>query len=191
MKQKQQRPLLSILVCSLHTRSESLRHLLATLLPQIEKHQAQVELIINIDNKKSSTGRKRQLLLEQSTGEYIVFIDDDDHVHDEYVSLVLNALHSKPDCVATTGWYTSDGKDKTTWYLSKDLENENKDGVFYRTTNHISPVKRKLAIQVGFPDSSYGEDADYSKRLKPLLKTETKIDVPLYHYDFSNINKEY
>ena len=181
--------ILSILICSLHKRIDNLKDLLSVLSPQIDSKKS-VELIINTDNKTSSTGRKRQLLLEQAKGKYIVFIDDDDHIDSEYVPLILEAVKSNPDCVATNGWYTDNGK-ITNWYLSKDLENENKNGVFYRTTNHISPVKRELALLAGFPDISFGEDAEYSKRLKPLLKIETRIDKLIYHYDFKNHNKEY
>ena len=166
------KPLLSILICSLPNRIDLLRNLLTVLYPQIEAHQSQVELIVNMDNKFISTGKKRQLLLQQASGEYIVFIDDDDHIDNEYVSLILNALRSRPDCVATTGKYTCNGKE-TVWFLSKDLENENKNGYFYRTTNHISPVKRVLAIAAGFPDKSYGEDAEYSKRYKKISTQKT------------------
>lgn len=184
------KPILSILICSLHKRIDLLSNLLSTLSPQVDAHSDRVELIVNMDNKFLSTGKKRQLLLQQASGEYIVFIDDDDHIDSEYVSLILNALRSRPDCVATTGKYTCNGKE-TTWFLSKDLDNENKNGYFYRTTNHISPVRRVLALAAGFPDKSYGEDAEYSKRLKPMLKTETKIDKSIYHYDFQTTNKEY
>jgi glycosyltransferase involved in cell wall biosynthesis len=186
-----QQPLLSILICSLHKRIDKLSNLLSTLNPQVDSYPGQVELIVNMDNKILPTGKKRQLLLEQATGEYIVFIDDDDHIDQEYVSLIISALSSRPDCVATTGWYTSDNDKKTIWFLSKDLKNENKNGFFYRTTNHISPVRRDLALQVGFKPISFGEDADYSERLKPLLKSETKINKLIYHYDFKSTNKEY
>ena len=57
-------------------------------------------------------------------------------------------------------------------------------GIYYRTPNHISPVKRELALQAGFPEIAFGEDHEYSKRLLPLLKTETIIKENLYHYDF-------
>lgn len=184
-------PLLSILICSLNKRIDKLADLLSTLSPQVDLFPGVVELIVNMDNKFISTGKKRQLLLEQASGEYVVFIDDDDHIDSEYVSLIVAALQSRPDCVATTGWYTCDDGNKTVWFLSKDLNNETKNGCFNRTTNHISPVKRKLALAVGFKSVSYGEDADYSKRLKPLLRTETKIDKPLYHYDFKSTHKEY
>ena len=184
-------PLLSILICSLHKRIDKLSNLLSTLNPQVDSHPNQVELIVNMDNKMLPTGKKRQLLLDQASGEYIVFIDDDDHIDHEYVSLIISALTTKPDCVATTGWYTSDNGEKTIWFLSKDLENENKNGYFYRTTNHISPVKRELALEVGFKPISFGEDADYSARLKPLLTSETKINKLIYHYDFKSTNKEY
>jgi hypothetical protein len=63
--------------------------------------------------------------------------------------------------------------------------------VFFRRANHLSPVKRELALQAMFPDQSNAEDKEYSGRLNPFLKTEVKIDKSIYHYDFKNYDKEY
>jgi hypothetical protein len=56
--------------------------------------------------------------------------------------------------------------------------------VYFRTPNHISPVRRELALQAGFPDVTYAEDREYSKRLLPLCKNEAKIKGSIYHYKY-------
>ncbi len=58
-----------------------------------------------------------------------------------------------------------------------------KDGVHYRTPNHLSVVRCELARKVGFVSKNVGEDHDYSMRLRPLLKTEASTgETPLYFY---------
>lgn len=154
-----------------------------------------VEIGYKMDNKEMTTGAKRQWLLENAKGEYIVFIDDDDEVPDYYISEILQALETKPDCLGISGYMTTDGRDRINWTLSKDNPNDTitvgNDLAYRRTTNHITVVKRELALKAGFPDISKGEDAAYSNALNPYLKTEVIIDKPMYHYKFSSFNKQY
>lgn len=188
---------LSILICSLENRKDQLQHLLEEIKKQCTIYgvHGEVEVLVEVDNKQISTGAKRNILLNRAIGDYIVFIDDDDHILPGYVRLILEALTSDPDCVATTGYYSQDNGHKYRWKLSKDFinydENENGELILFRKTNHISPVKRGLALQTMFPDISNAEDKDYSDRLNSLLKTETIIDIPIYHYDYSSTDKSY
>jgi len=61
---------------------------------------------------------------------------------------------------------------------------------FERIPNHLMPVKRELAIKAGYPDKSFGEDAEYAQRLKPLLHTQRRIYKTLYYYEFSDKTSE-
>jgi len=154
-----------------------------------------VEIIIACDNKTISTGKKRQLLLELAKNDFVVAVDDDDYVYPYYVEEILKAIQSNPDCVGTRGIYTNDGNQSTEWRLSKDYPNEtiSEKGrhIYLRTSNHLTPVKKHLALQAGFPDKSNAEDKWYSERLQPLLKTEVKIDKIMYHYRYSSFQKSY
>lgn len=140
-----------------------------------------------------TTGSKRQKLLQESTGEYVVFIDADDWVPEYYVDEMLRACASGCDCVAINGIMTTDGAHEVKWYLSKDMQNrdviDNGRTVYHRHTNHITAVKREIALRAGFPDKSNAEDKYYSDRLQ--LMTEFKIDKPMYHYKFTTHNKQY
>lgn len=153
------------------------------------------EIIVAKDNRQISTGVKRNLLLGLAKHHYVVQIDDDDYVYPYYFEEIIKAIQSFPDCVGTKGYYSMDGGATTEWRLSKDYPNEtifeNGTAVYIRTTNHISPVKRTLALQAGFPDKSNAEDKEFSIRLQPLLKTEVKIDRMMYHYRYSSQNKSY
>ncbi|MEO7045097.1 MAG: glycosyltransferase family A protein [Ferruginibacter sp.] len=153
------------------------------------------EIIVAIDNKQITTGQKRNLLLSLANNEYCVQIDEDDYVYPYYVEEILNAIKSSPDCVATNGIMTTDGNSLIEWRLSKSYPNvtinENGKQLYLRTTNHISPVKRELALKAMFPHISNGEDKEFSDRLNQFLFTETRIDKPMYHYKFNSKKREY
>jgi len=186
---------LSILICSLHSRHEKLTALLKELLYQRNDNEL-VEILTEIDNKEISTGAKRNILLQRATGKYIIFIDDDDWPEPCYISELLQAAASDADCFAINGYITTNGTNRIDWRLSKDYENVTikENGykhVYLRKTNHITAVRRSIALQVGFPDKSNAEDKWYSDKVAPFCKTEYQIKPCMYHYRFQTHNKEY
>jgi hypothetical protein len=58
------------------------------------------------------------------------------------------------------------------------------DGEYRKNVLHLNPVKRELAIKVGFPDTSSGEDRKYGEDLRPLIKTEYRILKEIYFYNY-------
>jgi glycosyltransferase involved in cell wall biosynthesis len=175
----------SILICSLVEREKMLKGLLRYLADQ--KH-ADVEVLTEIDAGELSIGTKRQRLLERAQGDYIAYIDDDDVVSDRYVNLVLGAVANAPDVVGIKGMYIENGRRKKPfihsitagrWYETP--------AAYYRTPNHLNPVRREHALQIGFADRNHGEDHDYSQRLwdAGLLKRETMIHQVLYEYRYN------
>lgn len=189
-------PILSICIVSLEWRRPVLQTLLDELNAQNRWRRPinKVEILPPfIDSKEHTTGHKRQVMLEQATGAYVVSIDDDDSVPEYYIEEMVNACRSGADCIGITGSMTTDGLNPIEWRLSKDYDNitiqENGKSVYLRRTNHITAVKRENALAAGFNDISNGEDKYYSERLQ--LLTEVKIKKPMYHYRFSTQNKEY
>jgi glycosyltransferase involved in cell wall biosynthesis len=161
-----------------------LESLLITLRPQIVPG---VEVVMEIDDGEDSIGVKRNRLLSNAFGEYVCFIDDDDQVSRDYVRLILDALDGKPDCVGFNLRYYVDGTHKGDAIHSLRYQNygQHRDGrlmVYERTPNHLNPIRRDVALQVGFPDKNHGEDTDFAVTIRPLLKTEVFIDQTLYHY---------
>lgn len=206
---------LSILIPSLIGRKVQLQELMSGLLPQLIElggittednflgnettlftaRNGNAEIISLTDNKQYSTGAKRQRLLLYATGTHVVFIDDDDTVPAYYLREFLKGLQQDPDCVAINGTMTTDGRDEMPWRISRNYENRtvaiNGVPTYVRTTNHITAVRRTLALQAGFPDKSNAEDKHYSERVAPLCKSESIIIPPMYHYRYSSVNKEY
>lgn len=182
--------LLSILICTIPSRQDMFKSLLANVQEQIfcSKYKGQVE-IWHDDSINITTGAKRNILLEKANGQFSVFIDDDDLVSNDYIEKIVSCIENNPemDCIGIKGQIITNGNDIKEWEISKDFgrwfEDEKK---YYRTPNHISPIRTALCLKVKFPDITIGEDSDFSKRIHPLLKTESKIDSHLYFYRYTN-----
>jgi glycosyltransferase involved in cell wall biosynthesis len=142
-------------------------------------------------NGGDHTGKKRNYLLSIAKGEYVTFIDDDDMVTDCFISEVLKVASTGCDVMGMKGWITENGANRVEFNIAIENEYERAGNIYFRHPNHITPMKRLIALQVGFPDISHGEDYDFSVRLKAmgLCKTQTYIDTPIYHYDYSTHNK--
>lgn len=179
-------PKLSILIPTLTDRAEMFETLKNTLKDQGEMldPNSSFEIIDFADSGATATGTKRNKLLDLATGEYVVFVDDDDDINPQYLRLIFEALEDMPDVVGIKGVYFIDG----TYQGIFEHSIEHKQWSTYagnrylRCPNHLNPVRTSLARQARFPDITMGEDHDYSTRLLPLLKTEKMIDKPIYNY---------
>lgn len=173
---------LSILIATMPNRSEQFWRLFNSL----ERQHVGEEMEILTDNGMDcNIGAKRNRMLKQAMGEYVVFVDDDDLVTPDYVGKIFEAMGA--DCIGISGIMSTNYSDFRQWHISKDYGSwYEKEMIYYRTPNHISPVRRELALQVGFPDIAHGEDYQYSMALLPLLKTENKVKGNIYHYQFSS-----
>lgn len=185
---------LSILICSIKSREKLLQNLIEKLEKQITDD---VEILVEVDNGKITTGAKRNILLGRARGDYITFVDDDDSVSDDYVSKILGAIKTSPDCCGIEGEITHMKKvgrgrhairkrfvQKFIHSIQYDKWFEH-NGVYYRCPNHLNPVRREIALQIMFLEKNRGEDKDFSMRLKPFLKVEEYINGVIYFYKAS------
>jgi hypothetical protein len=184
---------LSILICTVPSRKAQLDWLLGYLWSQILTYREPREIEILIDYREEPmVGEKRQDLLKRAKGHFIAFIDDDDAVSPDYVKRLVDSLSRAPDsdCASLVGVMTTHGTRPEIFKHSIEYSGwYSRDGVHYRTPNHLSAVRRQHALQVGFLSKNVGEDHDYSKRLRPLLKHEAKLgDAPLYYYFYNPSN---
>lgn len=177
---------LSILIATIKEREHQFTELYNELLRQSANLDTQV-LIDDTEKYLMSIGAKRNNLLKKASGEYIVFFDDDDFPNPNYISSILKALENKPDCVGFKIQMTTNGSNPQTCIHS--LQNkkwEFKNGIYLRNVTHFNPVKRELALLVGFPDLRFGEDKIYSDKISKLCKKEVFIDDYLFNYRYSN-----
>lgn len=146
-----------------------------------------VEIIVDMDNKEVSIGAKRQRMIEAAKGEYVVQIDSDDWIPSDYVQVMMAALEEKADCIGheiecsgTPGKTESVSIQYPEWC-------EKKFGYDYiRTPYPKVVIKKSISLEIGYKDLRYGEDHDFSIRLKNsgLVKKETYLPKVLYFYRY-------
>jgi hypothetical protein len=176
---------LSILMPTLIQRAEIRQNVINELERQIAENDLQdkVEILLLEDGGQLSTGKKRQALLEQATGEYVCSIDDDDMVADTYLIDVLEAMQTSPDVITFEGYMSTDGQNETHFIIRNDItEWTTKNGVFYRYPHHLCPIKREIAQKFQYADLTFGEDIDWAKKVRKSLKTDAHIAKDLYFY---------
>jgi glycosyltransferase involved in cell wall biosynthesis len=180
--------LLSVLILTLPTRIESYSNLLRSLNKQVIDNNLmnKVQILSLCDTKELSVGNKRNVLLNQSCGKYICFIDDDDVISDDYLIKIISATNSNADVITFCGDYVENNI-KTPFSISLiHRGNYNYPNIFYRLPNHLCPVKREIAIKCLFTDKNFGEDSDYAEKIHNHIKNEFHIQDKLYFYMYDS-----
>lgn len=179
--------MLSVLVCSLHSRSVFLTRLMQELERQINQYgfHEQVEIVTDIDDGEKTIGKKRNDLIERAKGKYTCFIDDDDLVSPFYLKTVLKGCEQDTDCVGLIGTMTTDGARPHTFIHSaryKTYFDQNK--IYYRPPNHLNAIKKTIAEKFKFPERNFSEDTDWAMQLSKsnLIQTEATVNVVIYYY---------
>jgi hypothetical protein len=180
---------LSITIASISKRKSMLDALLHEINNQIVQNNLQDEVEILVDDDEDRfLGTKRKLMLSQAKGLFTCAIDDDDWITENYVKLIVEAIKNNPniDNLGINGIITTDGENPKKWVISCHFDDwYEEDDVYYRTPNHICPIRTDLARIADFDEVDWGEDYPFSQRIKPLLKNEAVIEEPLYIYQFS------
>ena len=173
---------LSILISAIPSRWEKFQKIFDKLNSQATN---EVEVLGFIDNKKRSIGRKRGGLKDLVKGEYMLYVDDDDDVSDDFISEILKGTKYNPDVIvfrqkALIG--------KLEGIIDFDLNNENEqfkpNEVTKRKPFTCCAWKSSIGKEVTFPDLMYGEDAGCLQWLWKIAKTQYKIDKVLHTYIF-------
>ena len=158
-----------------------------------------VEWLTDPRRREITTGRKRNDLIQQASGAWVCFVDDDDNISGNYVDLILQALESNPDVVTFEGWMTTNGAHRVDWVIKLGERYEERGGMYYRFPNHLCCVRKSIAINYKFPNITQGEDFEWAKKLNdaklvdgvwisgpnPVLNTSVHITDKIYHYDYN------
>lgn len=181
---------LSVLICTIQERGDDFLELwdhfekLRNGLPDSLKKK--VEVIAISDNRKMTIGDKRNLLLDESVGDYVCFVDDDDWVSNNYLLKILWEIKKGPDAVGfyvKCENYPAPGQSRLAKVGLLNVGWTEENGEIYRPPYHKTPVKASIAKAARFPSISYAEDAAYSNIIKPHIKTVEFIPESLYIYN--------
>jgi glycosyltransferase involved in cell wall biosynthesis len=179
---------LSILILTLPTRIDLYSRLIKSLNQQVIENNLmhRVQILTLGDTKEISVGEKRNILLNKSIGRYVCFIDDDDVIATNYLSVIMSALNSNADVITFCGDYV-ENEIRTPFSISMvHRGNFNEPNMFYRLPNHLCPVKREIALSCQFTDKNFGEDSDYAEKINKYLKNEYHIQEKLYFYMYDS-----
>jgi len=178
--------ILSILICSIVEREESLNRLMNNLNKQ--NIYEDVQILIYTDSKQNSIGTKRNCLINDAKSKYVCFIDDDDAISHNYIKIIREGCLSDADCISLNGIITFDGQMPKKFVHSIKYKTVlpilNEDGFFTRPPNHLNPIKKTLIENFKFQDINRGEDKDWALRVSEsgVLKNEYLTKDILYYY---------
>lgn len=194
---------LSILIPSLSKRQIMLDHLISDIWHNMNKigwqNNVDYEIRIDLDHGEELIGTKRNYLLGQSKGQYLMFIDDDDMITEHTFPTIKEGIEKGVDCVSLRGLITiDDGKAEVfehsikykEWKTNSDEETKLTGIRYLRNPNHLNCIKSSIAKQFQFPNKNFSEDHDWSKLINSsgLLKTEFYHEKIIYLYIY-NSNK--
>lgn len=182
---------LTIAIPTIQSRVEQFDKLFTFIAGQIYENNLSefVELIYLCDNKEITIGEKRNRLVAMAKGDYLVMIDDDDNVHDNYVKWVYEALKENPDCVGYKELCVyAKGITKKSVFSKKYRQWQDNFGGFdfVRTPFYKSPLRIEIYKDHPFQNISFGEDHEFAKIIYHFLKAEVFIDEFMYIYQHNN-----
>jgi glycosyltransferase involved in cell wall biosynthesis len=158
----------------------------------------EVELLVLYDNKKRSIGEKRNALLQIAQGDFVVYIDDDDRVSDDYLDVILNVINAQPDadCIVYDCLCVIDeGQGRVERMCKYGIEFDywtSPDGTQWTgKPAHTMIYKASLAKSHLFADMGQGEDVDWVKRACLDIKKQVRINNKvMYFYEFDGRKSE-
>lgn len=156
---------------------------------QILKKYEKIDTRINVyAQKNKGPGSARNLGLRYATGEYVVFVDSDDYIEDNYFEL----LSKKNDDVVfiDINQVNEEYSIIRTEYMSKYNKIPKNEFVRKQITGMIpwggvrKAVKKKVLdkYNIKFSNLQIGEEAIYSFKILYFSNTFSFIDVPVYSY---------
>lgn len=175
---------LTICILSLPDRVEYLTNILKEIYAQPIEYLKQTEILIAVDYKQYTIGEKRNQLLEAAKGDYVTFIDDDDSISADYLKEVFTGINMNVDAIGITGMYAPVIGEHKEFRCSKDYKWENKQDAYYRSIQHICPIKTSIARQVKYPSINFTEDKIYSETVQPYIISDYVSSKIIYYYKY-------
>jgi len=190
---------LSILIPTLPQRKKMFNILHKNLMAQIDfvhtTHPSLGQVEILFDSSKKflkgglSVGAKRDALKCRATGDYLVFVDDDDIVAPNYLESVLRLSENNPDIITFRSLY----KSSTYWGIvdmnlnHSENEQMNDTTIVKRQPFHVCPIRTTIAQQHSFPDINNAEDWGWMVKVLSNCQKQAHSDQILHQYnDFSS-----
>lgn len=142
--------------------------------------------IVLIDKKNTGPGDTRNRGLEKAKGNYLMFVDSDDYVSDNFIDKMYNTIVENEADVVICDFYRVH-RDGSIAYLNKGkngiyLKNEIND-VLLMDFHSCNKIFRKEVINnIKYPIGMFYEDVVFISKVLLNSNKIVKIDDPLYYY---------
>ena len=156
---------LSILIATVPPRKKYLNRLLTSLQNQIVENNLQdkIEVIVYKDDFETVIGYKKNKLYASAKGKYVVSIDDDDMVSDDYCKTLIDVIENNDvDQISFTHAYYHNGE-KTWIPITVSKENKYYHANFGLVDFYITRYHKER-----------GSDFELHIKNTPILKTKEK-----------------
>jgi hypothetical protein len=175
----------SILVLTQTSRAKFLRRLLDVLDPQVEKFKNQVHVDVRMFDSSLSLGENREVMRQDSMGDYQNSIDDDDLVPQDYVATILPLLDGIDYIGFPIKIFMDSVLERTAIHSLQYPGWTTKNGIHYRDISHLNPMRRDLSLLCPM-EGGVAEDFRwaYAMRQTGMVRHEHFIDRPMYDYLF-------
>lgn len=185
---------LSILIPAIPDRISLIDSLYNKLNDQIKKYDCSaidVEIIVFMDNKIRTIGEKRNDILKLATGNYVIQLDDDDDIGNNFIQRICDAIvYYKTDVITFNQLAIINNEYSIVKFrLNNDLEPFYNCGITNRPVWHCCVIKKQIALRCAFNSyKNWGEDKMFSDMINMLAKTEHYIDEVLHIYNHQDKN---
>lgn len=193
--------ILSILIPTIKSRRAKLSQLVKELSKQkkfIDENWLLGEIEILIDDSPKyliggpSIGMKRDSLVQQASGKYLCFLDDDESISGNYLQTLVRLTEQDKDVITFRSLANLDD-----YWCIVDMSIEHKENeqtlaedICKRPPWHICPVKSSMAKVHKFEDTNYGEDWNWFERVLKGCESEAKTNAIIHMYNHRSKKSE-
>ncbi|PHM47217.1 glycosyltransferase family 2 protein [Xenorhabdus miraniensis] len=144
-----------------------------------------------ITQKNSGLSAARNKGIEHATGEYISFIDSDDHIHNDFLQDMMNKITQTHSDICVCDVQTVDEDGNKIRYLKQHINPENNSLDIYHVFLESVAVlpsawnkifKKEIVNETKFPVGRYFEDIAIMHQIILNSKKICYINKPLYNY---------
>ncbi len=160
----------------------------------LREYQSRFDNVHVIDKPNEGVSATRNRGIDEATGEYLYFMDADDLLHPQAISIVLNEIVANNADIVT--WNFTTFYSKTKFAQISAIEFENIDNSDRRAFNYLTEkgcavslcskaIRRSLfanPIIRLIPGMTYGEDMFVSWKCIIKAKSIRYLEPPLYYY---------
>ena len=150
-----------------------------------------VEVLMLLDNKKRTVGKKREALVQITRGDYVAFVDDDDDVAENYIKSIVDHAHLKMDVIVFDTLVSINGEPGV--ICKHDVGNPNEQynpNGFKRNAWQMHAWRGDLARHTEFRDITNNEDWPWCEQMLKSVTKSVKINEVLYHYRYNHETTE-